>query len=102
MGGEIALLRFDQAGSLAEMANRKPRGESGRSQSGQDVVGPGKIVSQRLWTVMSQEHGPGVADLTEYRPGITDTELQMFRSQPVGHLESGGEIRRMNAGPVIR
>ena len=91
----------NDAGAFEEILHAQGRGEPGGAGRGQDVIGPGEIVTHGFRSIIAEKYGSGMGDLAQARPGVEDLELQVFRSNPVGQFDGDVKVRDQEKGPVV-
>ncbi len=72
------------------------------SRRGQDMVGPRPVVSHRFRRVRSEKNGARMPDAGKQSPGVRHLQLQVFRSQQVGHFHCLVQGLHFYHRPVVR
>ncbi len=79
---------LDDAGALDEVVHPQRRGEPGRARSGQDMVGPGAVVAERLGGVGAEKQRASVLERGHILMRVLRGNLQVFRRDTVGQFAS--------------
>src|SRR5690554_5972145 len=78
--------KTDQGRSFLKIVYTQRGTEPGGTAGGQHMVRARAVVAQSLGSVAAHKNSPGMADIIQHRLRVFYRQLQVFRSNAVGHL----------------
>src|SRR5690554_5737692 len=88
--------KTDQGRSFLKIVYTQRGTEPGSTTGRQYVVRTSTVVAQSLGSVAAHKNSPGMADIIQHRLRVFYRQLQVFRSNAVGHLSRFFQVSHLD------